>query len=289
MEGIPGIFAQQMGQETITYLTNIIIGAILASLMTYTWLRQGRSPTMRYWMCSAWVMTAADIFFAARPELWYWFGRLVPPLLVTIGQAGLYLGAQRTANLPRQWKLMVALAQFHAIGLIVLMSVPNASSYRMVFNGLIWGGLSLASCRSLRQARPMFWQTPVSPANAFLLHAIFHGLRMVLALGFSLFGWTEAGASLQIIGDLEVSFFMVALFVSLLIANLQLRHEELSSAHAELQTLSGLLPICAWCKKVRGDDGYWQQVEDYFASRSHIEFTHGMCTDCFETQKARKS
>ena len=135
----------------------------------------------------------------------------------------------------------------------------------------------------------MFWQPLVSPAKAFLLHGIFHGLRMGLALLFNLQGWKGASASLQIIGDLEVSFFMVALFVSLLIANLQLHHEELTSAHAEVQTLSGLLPICAWCKKVRGDDGYWQQVEDYFASRSHIEFTHGMCADCFQVQKAKKT
>ncbi|MDB6113204.1 MAG: hypothetical protein JWQ62_149, partial [Lacunisphaera sp.] len=92
----------------------------------------------------------------------------------------------------------------------------------------------------------------------------------------------------QIIGDLEVSFFMVALFVSLLLANLQLRHEELSSAHAEVQALSGLLPICAWCKKVRDDDGYWQQVDDYFSSRSRIQFTHGMCTDCFQVQMTGK-
>ena len=75
------------------------------------------------------------------------------------------------------------------------------------------------------------------------------------------------------------------LFVGILIANLQLRHDELSSAHAEMHTLSGLLPICAWCKKVRDDDGYWQQVEDYFACRSQITFTHGVCAECLEDQK----
>ena len=132
----------------------------------------------------------------------------------------------------------------------------------------------------------MFWNSPVAPANAFLLHGIFHAMRVILAILFAARGWTAAADSLQIIGDLEVSFFMVALFVSLLLANLQLRHEELSSAHAEVQALSGLLPICAWCKKVRNDEGYWQQVEDYFSSRSHIEFTHGMCTECIKVQKS---
>ena len=110
--------------------------------------------------------------------------------------------------------------------------------------------------------------------------------RVGLALLFALPGWTEGSAVLQIVGDLEVSFFMVALFVALLIATLQLRHEDLLSARAEVQTLSGLLPICAWCKKVRDDDGYWRQVEVYFARRDHIQFTHGMCSDCLDEQKA---
>jgi hypothetical protein len=131
----------------------------------------------------------------------------------------------------------------------------------------------------------MFWRPLVSPANVFLLHGLFHGMRIALAILFAVRGWDDASASLQIIGDLEVSFFMVALFVGILIANLQVRHEELTSAHAELQTLSELLPICSWCKKVRDDDGYWRQVEDYFATRSQIQFTHGMCADCFQTQK----
>jgi hypothetical protein len=278
-----------MGQETAIYLTNIVLGTILASLMTHYWLRQGRSQTMRYWMWAAWVMTAADVFFAARPELPYWVGRLLPTLLVTIGQAGLFLGAQKTADRPRQVKLMLAVVVAHAVGLVLFIRYAQASSARMVFNGLIWGGLSMASAWNFRHARPMFWNSPVAPASAFLLHGIFHAVRVLLAVVFGSLGLAEVIDTLQIVGDLEVSFFMVALFVSLLIAHLQLRNEELNSAHAELETLSGLLPICAWCKKVRGDDGYWQQVEDYFASRSQIEFTHGMCADCFKEQKAKKT
>ncbi|MEM9556326.1 MAG: response regulator [Acidobacteriota bacterium] len=61
-------------------------------------------------------------------------------------------------------------------------------------------------------------------------------------------------------------------------------HLELLAAHrqllGEVETLSGLLPICASCKRVRDDDGFWNQVEEYIASRSAVEFTHGMCPDC---------
>ena len=56
---------------------------------------------------------------------------------------------------------------------------------------------------------------------------------------------------------------------------------ELHSANAQLKkTLHGLLPICASCKKIRDDQGYWQQVETYVHEHSDAEFTHGLCPDC---------
>lgn len=57
---------------------------------------------------------------------------------------------------------------------------------------------------------------------------------------------------------------------------------EREKALAEIKTLSGLLPICASCKKIRDDSGYWNQIESYISSRSQAEFTHGICPDCME-------
>jgi PAS domain S-box-containing protein len=61
--------------------------------------------------------------------------------------------------------------------------------------------------------------------------------------------------------------------------------EKLESALSEVKTLSGLIPICAWCKKVRDDRGYWGQVEDYIREHSSAEFTHGLCPDCYKKMK----
>lgn len=58
------------------------------------------------------------------------------------------------------------------------------------------------------------------------------------------------------------------------------RTNELQVALMSVKTLSGLLPICASCKNIRDDAGYWQQVEVYIRSRSEIEFSHGICPDC---------
>jgi hypothetical protein len=48
----------------------------------------------------------------------------------------------------------------------------------------------------------------------------------------------------------------------------------------DIKMLRGLLPICSYCKKIRDDQGYWQQVERYIAARSEADFSHSMCPDC---------
>lgn len=55
---------------------------------------------------------------------------------------------------------------------------------------------------------------------------------------------------------------------------------ELKKALAEVKVLSGLLPICSFCKKVRDDQGYWKQIELYITEHSELFFTHGLCPDC---------
>jgi hypothetical protein len=55
---------------------------------------------------------------------------------------------------------------------------------------------------------------------------------------------------------------------------------DLKTASENVKTLNGLLPICASCKNVRNDKGYWQQIESYVSERSEAEFTHGLCPEC---------
>ena len=55
---------------------------------------------------------------------------------------------------------------------------------------------------------------------------------------------------------------------------------QLQNALAEVKRLSGLLPICVNCKKIRNDEGYWEQVESYICKHSEAEFSHGICPEC---------
>lgn len=57
---------------------------------------------------------------------------------------------------------------------------------------------------------------------------------------------------------------------------------KLKTAMSEVKTLRGILPICSYCKKIRDDDGYWNQVEVYIRKRSDANFSHGICPDCMK-------
>jgi hypothetical protein len=61
---------------------------------------------------------------------------------------------------------------------------------------------------------------------------------------------------------------------------------ELQAALTQVRALRGLIPICAWCKKIRNDHGYWEQLELYLKNHSEADFTHGMCPDCARKQTA---
>jgi PAS domain S-box-containing protein len=63
---------------------------------------------------------------------------------------------------------------------------------------------------------------------------------------------------------------------------LRAANEQLERAFAEVRQLQGILPICAYCKSIRNDDNYWQQVEEYLSAHAPVEFTHGICPKCYE-------
>lgn len=72
--------------------------------------------------------------------------------------------------------------------------------------------------------------------------------------------------------------------LELLYANAVLgeKYQRLSEAIDELKTLRGTLPICAYCKKIRDDEGYWQAVDAYMSAHTEASFSHGICPSCLE-------
>ncbi len=98
--------------------------------------------------------------------------------------------------------------------------------------------------------------------------------------------------------DFELDeIFIVALFLLFVLISVSFRqwrrarisqkaliqsNRELKKALSEIKQLRGIIPICASCKKVRDDSGFWQQVEVYVRDHTDAEFSHGLCPECAE-------
>lgn len=77
--------------------------------------------------------------------------------------------------------------------------------------------------------------------------------------------------------DMLISTYEAALQKS---RELERANRELRELNNRVKTLSGLIPICSVCKKIRNDQGYWEQLEEYIAEHSEADFSHGYCPDC---------
>jgi phosphoserine phosphatase RsbU/P len=131
-------------------------------------------------------------------------------------------------------------------------------------------------CRRVRQDKPN--------ANMYLV------LLTSLGGGGDVVSGLEAGADDYVTKPFDVEELRARINVGVRVITLQdklnQRVAELQEALANVKQLHGLLPICSYCKRIRGDDQYWQQVESYIAARSDAQFSHGICPPCYEKLEA---
>ncbi len=96
----------------------------------------------------------------------------------------------------------------------------------------------------------------------------------------------DAGADDYVVKPFDLEELRARVHVGLRVLELQERLArkvtELQSALSRVKQLHGLLPICSYCKRIRADENYWQQLESYVAEHSDAQFSHGVCPSCLE-------
>lgn len=268
-----------MSQETVIYLVNLIIGLILAGVMSQYWRLEAAGMSLRPWIVAAWVLTAADLMFVMRaglpPDV---VPRMLPTLMVTAGHVALLVAAVRSTERALSLRWAAGLVGVH-LAMLLVGTVAALNGWRTVLNGVFWGGLSLVAAATLWRGPERLRVVMRFPAVVLALQGIFHAVRSALATQAAVDPDAGSRAVVQILGDVEVSLFMVALFVGVLVAYLRQSNIELRLALENVHQLSSMLPLCSWCNKVRDDDGYWRRIEEYL-SEHKVSVTHALCESC---------
>lgn len=200
-------------------------------------------------------------------------------------------------------------------------SDPSLTREQIVYSGL-WGMVAMYAFPEARPIVLMFYMPAFSFGILRLTRRQYFGVvasvmgLYALLLGLEYFQ-DRRGFRLQyelflfvVFGILLTWFAFFGGFVSKIRRRLQVQNEEIQKAHEEIKieieerkraqiekdnliielrdalnkvkTLSGLLPICASCKKIRDDKGYWNQIESYIHDHSEAQFTHGICPECMK-------
>lgn len=129
---------------------------------------------------------------------------------------------------------------------------------------------------------PVLFMIPVTAAAWYSGRAPAIALAIVLPLAHALFAalsWSQT-ASLTVLFAMTVLRSAAVIAVALWLARLSDHEREL---RRHVQTLEGLLPICAFCKRIRNPSGEWERLESYIAKRSQAQFSHSFCAACWST------
>ena len=153
-----------------------------------------------------------------------------------------------------------------------VMSAPEAPALA-ILDVMMPGVDGLEVCRRVRKL------SPATPPHIILVTAK-HGARAIV-------DGMEAGADDYLTKPYDRDELRARVQVGVRIVELQTRLagrvRELEGALEHVRQLQGILPICSYCKKIRGDQDYWQTVESYVADHSEAEFSHSICPACYET------
>lgn len=275
--------------RTLMFVANLILIVVTIAISVFTWSGRVRERSLEFWSLGFICKALGCLGIYLRGSIPMFFSGPLANTAFIAGTAMFFSGASLFAG--RGHRLRLSLASI-ALAFVIYCAVYSQPDYnlRVAVGSTLAGVFDLAiariwcgkGARETRTAR-------VIMAGLFLLDSLLYFVLAGLALTGPRLEGFYAFNTASLIGVLEPILMSVCLgfgFLSLLnqqvIAEKEKLIDDLEAALGKVKTLSGLLPICASCKKIRDDHGYWHQVESYLSHHSEAMFSHGICPECIE-------
>lgn len=255
---------------------------VLFFCMLYIWEHQQTYPGFLRWTFASLLNAAGMILISQRNFITDFLSIVVADVLLLAAMmlitSGLSLFVMRN---PRNGPYTATMVLFLAFILCFTYWWPSYP-LRVIVYSLIQASLCLVAAYIIFRHLPAvvpgrnmtyFW--------FFILCSVFPILRAA-----STFTGPQEPAEVLSVSFLNQVVILVGLEVyvivdiGLIILNAQRINHELKTARDEIKTLTGFIPICASCKKIRDDEGSWNQLEAYLSQHTDVSFSHSLCPDC---------
>ncbi|HEY3383933.1 MAG TPA: hypothetical protein VGK32_19390 [Vicinamibacterales bacterium] len=268
------------------FLLSAAIDVMVSASLAYVYFTETTYPGFRDWMVGTACGTVGFALVAARGHVPLLMSTFLASVTIVAGVDRLLRGIQRFTGLDgRPSKDELALYAVSVAAFAYYSLIESRTDMRIV---ILSACIAYVSAKAARDAAVRL-RGPYSMDGRFL-GLLFLVIAMANAArgGVALWVRDATTADLARRGTLEtvplvVSAGLVICFTGVFLGlNGKRLRLELEEAHAQVQQLEGIIPICMYCKKIRDDQNSWLRLERYLAEHSQAEFSHGICPECAE-------
>lgn len=275
------------GYNGLTIALAVITALNLVVLSTQSRLDRSH-PSLRLWTLGTALWAAA--FFAGcfrSYDIVRHAAIAANSALFTCGLAVFFVGVLRFLGLREHKRILFAVCAAATIAIVWTSFFHDLPAIRRLAFGAAHATISFMAAFALFSHRAHSGHAAAFVASICSFSGVFYLGRALLSLpstpGHGVQGWAPIH-DLTYLVTLAICTMLNAGVIMMvnerLHAERQATIESLRAAAEEIQTLSGIIPICASCKSIRNDAGYWEQVEAYVSRRTAAQFSHGICAAC---------
>lgn len=273
----------QLDITTLAVAGSVVSGCIFISMLIVSQNKK-KYPGFIDWTMGALSLCIGFWIFSLRELIPDFFSIVIANGLIYFYTISIINGLSRFSNIkPKYWLNGVLIFIFFSLFLYFTYFRPDVNVRIVIISFLFL----INSLRGLiivyRNIPKVIFHKQTSLIIIFSIDIVWNLIRIILTLSIE-----EEITDFMQAGIIQASSFLIIYFTSIISSilflkwNLERLQNELNKSQEKVKTLTGFIPICSVCKKIRKNDIEWEALEEYISENSDAQFTHSICPDCLK-------